>query len=116
MGSLQSVMGMMPGVPKELKNAEIPDDQLKRTEAIIFSMTPQERAKPELINGSRRVRISKGSGTTVADVNRLVKQFGEMKKMMKQMGNKGGRGGKGSKMGGVNDDLAAALGSRLGPR
>jgi len=116
MGSLQSVMGMMPGVPKELKSAEIPDDQLKRTEAIIFSMTPQERAKPELINGSRRVRISKGSGTTVADVNRLVKQFGEMKKMMKQMGNKGGRGGKGSKMGGVNDDLAAALGSRLGPR
>ena len=116
MGSLQGVIGMMPGVPKEMKNAEIPDDQLKRTEAIIFSMTPQERAKPELINGSRRVRISKGSGTTVADVNRLVKQFGEMKKMIKQMGNKGGRGGKGSKVGGINDDLAAALGSRLGPR
>ena len=85
MGSLQGIMGMMPGMPKEMKNAEIPEDQVRRTEAIIFSMTAQERANPELINGSRRVRISKGSGTTVADVNRLVKQFTEMKKMMKQM-------------------------------
>ncbi len=119
MGSLQSVMGMMPGIPKEMKNAEIPDDQVKRTEAIIYSMTPQERAKPELIDGSRRVRISKGSGTTVADVNRLVKQFTEMKKMMKQMGGKGmlgGKRGKGSASAGMSDDLAAALGSRLGPR
>ena len=119
MGSLQSVMGMMPGMPKELKNAQIPDDQVKRTEAIIYSMTPQERANPELINGSRRVRISKGSGTTVADVNRLVKQFSEMKKMMKQMGGKGmlgGKRGKGSKGDGIPDELAAALGSRLGPR
>ncbi|NDD00454.1 signal recognition particle protein, partial [bacterium] len=74
---------------------------------------------PELIDGSRRVRISKGSGTTVADVNRLVKQFSEMKKMMKQMGGKGalgGKRGKGSKSSGMPDDLAAALGSRLGPR
>ncbi len=119
MGSLQGVMGMMPGVPKEMKNAQIPDDQVKRTEAIIYSMTPQERAKPELIDGSRRVRISKGSGTTVADVNRLVKQFSEMKKMMKQMGGKGmlgGKRGKGSASAGMSDDLAAALGSRLGPR
>ena len=119
MGSLQGVMGMMPGMPKELKNAQIPDDQVKRTEAIIYSMTPQERANPELINGSRRVRISKGSGTTVADVNRLVKQFSEMKKMMKQMGGKGmpgGKRGKGSKGDGIPDELAAALGSRLGPR
>jgi signal recognition particle subunit SRP54 len=119
MGSLQGVMGMMPGVPKELKNAEIPDDQVKRTEAIIYSMTPQERARPELIDGSRRIRISKGSGTTVADVNRLVKQFSEMKKMMKQMGGKGmlgGKRGKGAKTAGMPDDLAAALGSRLGPR
>ena len=119
MGSLQGVMGMMPGVPKELKNAEIPDDQVKRTEAIIYSMTPQERARPEMIDGSRRIRISKGSGTTVADVNRLVKQFSEMKKMMKQMGGKGmlgGKRGKGAKSAGMPDDLAAALGSRLGPR
>ena len=119
MGSLQGVIGMMPGIPKEMKNAQIPDDQVKRTEAIIYSMTPQERARPELIDGSRRVRISKGSGTTVADVNRLVKQFSEMKKMMKQMGGKGalgGKRGKGSKDAGMPDDLAAALGSRLGPR
>ena len=119
MGSLQGVMGMMPGIPKEMRNAQIPDDQVKRTEAIIYSMTPQERARPELIDGSRRVRISKGSGTTVADVNRLVKQFSEMKKMMKQMGGKGalgGKRGKGSKSSGMPDDLAAALGSRLGPR
>ena len=119
MGSLQGVIGMMPGIPKEMKNAQIPDDQVKRTEAIIYSMTPQERARPELIDGSRRVRISKGSGTTVADVNRLVKQFSEMKKMMKQMGGKGalgGKRGKGAKDAGMPDDLAAALGSRLGPR
>jgi signal recognition particle subunit SRP54 len=122
MGSLQGIMGMMPGVPKEMKNAEIPEDQVRRTEAIIFSMTAQERANPELINGSRRTRISKGSGTTVADVNRLVKQFTEMKKMMKQMGGKSGRGGKsgksakGPKGSAMPDELAAALSSRLGPR
>jgi len=119
MGSLQGIMGMMPGMPKELKNAQISDDQVSRTEAIIYSMTAQERANPELINGSRRTRISKGSGTTVADVNRLVKQFTEMKKMMKQMGGKASRGGKASK--GIKgsempDELAAALSSRLGPR
>jgi signal recognition particle subunit SRP54 len=122
MGSLQGIMGMMPGVPKEMKNAQIPDDQVRRTEAIIFSMTAQERANPELINGSRRTRISKGSGTTVADVNRLVKQFTEMKKMMKQMGGKSARGGKsgksakGPKGSAIPDELAAALSSRLGPR
>jgi len=122
MGSLQGIMGMMPGVPKEIKNAQIPDDQVRRTEAIIFSMTAQERANPELINGSRRTRISKGSGTTVADVNRLVKQFTEMKKMMKQMGGKSGRGSKsgksakGPKGSAIPDELAAALSSRLGPR
>ena len=122
MGSLQGVMGMMPGIPKEMKNAQIPDDQMKRTEAIIYSMTAQERANPDLINGSRRTRISKGSGTTVADVNRLVKQFMEMKKMMKQMGGKSGHGAKGGKSGkGAKglarpDELAAALSSRLGPR
>ena len=119
MGSLQGIMGMMPGVPKEMKNAEIPEDQVRRTEAIIFSMTAQERANPEVINGSRRVRISKGSGTTVADVNRLVKQFTEMKKMMKQMGGKSARGGKsakGPKGSAMPDELAAALSSRLGPR
>jgi signal recognition particle subunit SRP54 len=62
------------------------DDQVKVTEAIIRSMTPQERANPDIINGSRRTRIAKGSGTQVADVNRLIKQFLEMQKMMKRMG------------------------------
>lgn len=115
MGPLSSVMGMIPGMPKEVKNAEIGDDQVKLTEAIIRSMTPNERRRPEIINGSRRSRIAKGSGTQIADVNRLVKQFSEMQKMMKRMGAIGGKTGKGSK--GVKDfDLAAALGSRVPPR
>ena len=100
MGPLGNLMGMMPGVPKELKGAEIGDDQLKPIEAIIRSMTPLERRKPELINGSRRTRIAIGSGTSVGDVNRLVKQFGEMQKMMKRMGAmSGGRPGKKGKKG-----------------
>jgi signal recognition particle subunit SRP54 len=87
-------------MPKELKGAEIGDDQLKPVEAIIRSMTPLERRKPEIINGSRRSRIATGSGTTVADVNRLVKQFGEMQKMMKRMGAMGmGKPGKKGKKG-----------------
>ncbi|MEC8731374.1 MAG: signal recognition particle protein, partial [Actinomycetota bacterium] len=85
MGPLSGVLGMMPGMPKELKNAEIGDDDLKPVEAIIYSMTREERARPEIINGSRRVRIATGSGTSVAEVNRLVKQFSEMQKMMKKM-------------------------------
>jgi signal recognition particle subunit SRP54 len=97
MGPLSGVLGMMPGVPKEMKNAEIEDSQVARTEAIIRSMTPLERRKPELINGSRRTRIATGSGTTVADVNRLVKQFEDMRKMMKRMGPMmGGKGLKGA--------------------
>ena len=100
MGPLGNLMGMMPGMPKELKGAEIGDDQLKPIEAIIRSMTPLERRKPELINGSRRNRIALGSGTSVGDVNRLVKQFGEMQKMMKRMGaSMGGRPGKKGKKG-----------------
>ena len=108
MGSISSIMGMLPGMPKELKNAEIGDDQVKVTEAIIRSMTPEERRHPDIINGSRRARIAKGSGTTVPDINRLVKQFAEMQKMMKRMGGmgamagaraaKGGKKGKAPKM------------------
>jgi signal recognition particle subunit SRP54 len=99
MGPLGNLLGMMPGMPKELKGAEIGDDQLKPVEAIIRSMTQLERRKPEVINGSRRTRIANGSGTTVGDVNRLVKQFGEMQKMMKKMGGMalGGKGKKGKK-------------------
>jgi signal recognition particle subunit SRP54 len=96
MGPISGLMGMLPGMPKELKNAEIGDDQVKVTEAIIRSMTREERARPEIINGSRRTRIAKGSGTEVADVNRLIKQFSEMQKMMKRMGALAGpMGGKG---------------------
>ena len=99
MGPLGNLLGMMPGMPKELKGAQIGDDQLKPVEAIIRSMTPLERRKPETINGSRRTRIANGSGTTVGDVNRLVKQFSEMQKMMKKMGGMAmaGRGKKGKK-------------------
>ena len=86
MGPLSGIMGMLPGMPKEMKDASIGDDQVKLTEAIIRSMTPEERRTPEIINGSRRTRIALGSGTQVADVNKLIKQFTEMQKMMKKMG------------------------------
>ena len=86
MGPLSGLLGMMPGMPKELKGAKIGDDDLKPIEAIIRAMTPLERRKPEIINGSRRNRIAAGSGTSVGEINRLVKQFSEMQKMMKRMG------------------------------
>jgi signal recognition particle subunit SRP54 len=101
---------MLPGIPKELKGQQIDDDQLKPVEAIIRSMTPLERARPELINGSRRTRIANGSGTTVGDVNRLVKQFGEMQKMMKRMGGMAMRGGKKGKKGKKGGGLAGIPG------
>ena len=85
MGPLTSVLGMMPGMGKAMKQmrqADMDERELDRVEAIILSMTPAERANPEVINGSRRKRIARGSGTTVQAVNQLVKQFGQMKKMM----------------------------------
>jgi signal recognition particle subunit SRP54 len=94
MGPLGNVLGMLPGVPKEMKNAQIGDDALKPIEAIIRSMTPLERRKPDIINGSRRTRIANGSGTSVTEVNRLIKQFQEMQKMMKRMGAMAPRSGK----------------------
>src|SRR5215207_1728397 len=118
MGPLGNLLGLMPGMPKELKGAQIGDDELKPVEAIIRSMTPDERAMPQLINGSRRTRIANGSGTTVGDVNRLVKQFGEMQKMMKRMGamGLGGKKGKGAKGKGGKPKVAkrAALGAAFG--
>jgi signal recognition particle subunit SRP54 len=98
MGPLGNLLGMMPGMPKELKGAEIGDDDLKPVEAIIRSMTMTERAQPQLINGSRRTRIANGSGTSPSDVNRLVKQFAEMQKMMKRFGMTG-KGKKGKRRG-----------------
>lgn len=114
MGPLGGVLGMMPGMPKELKNAKVGDDDLKPIEAIIRSMTREERRRPEIINGSRRQRIASGSGRSIAEVNRLVKQFGEMQKMMKRMGGAVGKGGKGKK--GKKGGLGAlsGLGGGLG--
>ena len=83
MGNLKDLASMIPGMGKMLKNVDIPDDAFKQTEAIIDSMTPAERENPEIINAKRRERIAKGSGTTLADVNRLLKQFEETRKMMR---------------------------------
>ena len=87
MGPLSNVIGMLPGVPKEVRNANIEDGQLDRIEAIVRSMTVVERTDPDIIDGSRRSRIAKGSGTTPGEVAALVKQFAEMRKMMHSMGN-----------------------------
>ncbi len=94
MGPLQNIIGMMPGIPKELKNADIGEKEIGRIEAVIRSMTPEERARPDLVNGSRRARIAKGSGTSISDVNLLLKQFKDVAKMMKRFGGaaKGGKG------------------------
>ena len=89
MGNLEQLLGMMPGVNAgALKNAQIDESQMSRIEAIILSMTVKERTNPDIINGSRRKRIAAGSGTSVEDVNRLLKQFEQMKKMMKQFSGK----------------------------
>ena len=96
MGPLKQIMGMLPVVGDKLKDVDIDDRQIKRVEAIITSMTPAERAKPSLVNPSRKRRIAAGSGNTVADVNRLLKQFEDMQKMMKQFGVMG-KNGKGKK-------------------
>lgn len=86
LGPLKQIMGMLPGVGDKLKDIDIDDRQMFRIEAMITSMTPAERAKPSIINPSRKKRIAAGSGNTVADVNRLLKQFDDMQKMMKRLG------------------------------
>jgi signal recognition particle subunit SRP54 len=96
MGPLQNLIGMLPGIPKELKKAEIDDSEIARIEAIIRSMTPQERREPQMINGSRRLRIANGSGMTTTEVNQLLKQFKDVQKMMKMLG-KGPKGLRGAK-------------------
>ena len=83
MGNIKDLAGMLPGVGKAIKDVDIPDDAFKTTEAIIQSMTPYEKDHPECLNGSRRRRIAAGSGTTLADVNKLIKQFEGSRKMMK---------------------------------
>ena len=86
LGPLKNIIEMIPGMPKNMKDMDIDDNALVHIEAIIRSMTLKERRNPDIINASRRKRIASGSGTGIAEVNKLIKQFGEMKKMMKKMG------------------------------
>jgi signal recognition particle subunit SRP54 len=101
MGNIKDLAGMIPGMGKMLKKVDIDDDAFKGIEAIIQSMTPEERENPKLINGSRRKRIAKGSGNDIQEVNRLIKQFSETKKMMKMMKNGKGMAGLMNKMPGM---------------
>ncbi|RJP57748.1 MAG: signal recognition particle protein, partial [Ignavibacteriales bacterium] len=91
MGSLKSILGMIPGMNKSIQNADVDDKQIVKVESIIQSMTKQERKNPKVLNGSRRKRIAIGSGNSIQDVNRLLKQFKEMQKMMKMFSSKGGK-------------------------
>ena len=99
MGSMQDIMGMIPGMDaSKLANMEIDEKQLARTQAIIKSMTPKERRRPDILNASRRRRIARGSGTTIQEVNRLINQFEATRKMMRQFSGKGKKGGKRGRM------------------
>ncbi len=89
MGSLSSLLGMIPGLGSKIKNAPIDDNALVKVEAIINSMTKAERSTPKILNGNRRKRIARGSGTSIQDVNRLIKQFSEMQRMMSSFSKKG---------------------------
>ena len=91
MGNMEDLMGMIPGAGKMMKDVDIDDDAFKGIEAIIHSMTLSERTDPKIINASRKKRIAKGSGTTIQEVNQLLKQFTQMSKMMKMMQGGGGR-------------------------
>ena len=93
MGNIKDLLGMLPGMGKAIKDLDVDDDSFKPIEAIIRSMTPHEREMPDVINGSRKRRIAKGSGTEVQEVNNLLKQFTEMRKMMKKMNKMSGKRG-----------------------
>lgn len=92
MGNVKDLMGMLPGMNKIIKDIDIDDNAFKHVEAIILSMTPQERRNPEILNGSRKKRIASGSGRDISEVNRLIKQFEDMKKVMRMMQSGGPRG------------------------
>ncbi|MEL0009206.1 MAG: signal recognition particle protein [Flammeovirgaceae bacterium] len=92
MGNLKDLIGMMPGVSSKVKDLDVDDESFKPIESIIYSMTPKERKNPEILNGSRKKRIAAGSGTSVQEINQLVKQFNQMKKMMKMMKKSGPAG------------------------
>ena len=91
MGSLKSLLGMIPGVSTALKNSDVDDKQLIKVESIIQSMTKKERTNPKILNGNRRKRISRGSGNSIQEVNRLLKQFEQMQQMMKMMNKNSGK-------------------------
>ena len=105
MGNIKDLASMIPGVGKAIKDVDIDNNAFKGIEAIILSMTPKERTNPEILNTSRRARIAKGSGTTVQDVSKLIKQFDQTRKMMKMM--------TGSKM---NQMMSAMKGMRNMPK
>jgi signal recognition particle subunit SRP54 len=87
MGNIKDLMGMIPGMGKMVKDIDIDDNSFKSIEAIIQSMTNDERERPDILNGSRRKRIADGSGTSIQEVNKLIKQFDDMRKMMKMFNN-----------------------------
>jgi signal recognition particle subunit SRP54 len=91
MGNVKDLMGMIPGMGKAIRNLDMDDDAFKGIEAIIHSMTHEERENPKILNGSRRLRIARGSGSDIQEVNRLIKQFEETRKMMRMMSKGGGR-------------------------
>ena len=107
LGPLEGILGMLPGMNKMMKNMPVDTDRIKRVEAMVLSMTPRERSRPDILNGSRRQRIARGSGNTITEVNQFLKQFGQMRKLMKnkgkmkkmmdQLGGMGGMGGLGGK-------------------
>jgi len=94
MGGISDILSMLPGIGRKIKDVEIDENALKRTEAIIYSMTKQERSNPDIINMSRKKRIAAGAGVDISEVNALIKQFDQMKQMMKQMSGMMGKGGK----------------------
>jgi len=91
MGSLKSLLGMVPGLSSSIKNADVDEKQLVKVESLIQSMTKKERMNPKILNGSRRKRIARGSGNSIQDLNRLIKQFEQMQQMMKMMNKNAGK-------------------------
>ncbi len=95
MGGMQDMLAMIPGMSAQMKNVDIDESAMNKPKAIILSMTPAERANPDLLNPSRKKRIADGAGVSIAEVNRMVKQFEQSRKMMKQMSGLMGKKGKG---------------------
>jgi signal recognition particle subunit SRP54 len=120
MGPLQGLLGMMPGVGKELKDVEVSEDDLKPAEAIIQSMTPEERRNPKILNGKRKRRIAAGAGRTPQEINELLRNFEQMQQMMQQLGGAGGKGPSAgdarqlAKAGGGDMDMSALMGQMSG--